>query len=249
MALMKKIILLLTLLICLASCAAEPKFPDYAELSFGGYLELLGEPREDVEKALSMTDETWDYLELDGLPGPRPNLKEPVEVDGAAYTLYLRFTEGPEADSPSSLNRYYYVHTESGDPETKKAAVQALYDLLVTELGEPEEPGVHMVYSQKVSDSGELEGPVTETPTDDPYYTTVREGFEQGFSSTQPYEEKWVLAENVRDSGNEDGNVVLLAYMEVRWLPGGAELEVGCLLREASLTRIARYPQKPLSEQ
>ncbi len=122
-----------------------------------------------------------------------------MEVDGAAYTLYLRFTEGPEADSPSYLNRYYYVHTESGEPETKKAAIQALYDLLVTELGEPEEPGVHMVYSQKLSDSGEPEGPVTETPTDDPYYTTVREGFAQGFSSGQPHEEKWVLAENVRN--------------------------------------------------
>ena len=249
MALIKKIILLLTLLFCLTSCAAEPKFPDYADLSFGGYLELLGEPREDVEKALSMTDETWDYLELDGRPGPRPTLKEPVEIDGAAYTLYFRFTEGPAADSSSYLNQYYYVHTvESDDTETKKAAVQALYDLLVSELGEPEEPGVHMVYSQKVSDSGEPEGPVTETPTDDPLYITVREGFEQGFN-TQSHEEKWVLAENVRESGDEDGNIVLLAYMEVRWLPGGAELEVGYLLREASLTRIARYPQKPLSEQ
>ena len=30
--------------------ARRSRFPDYAELSFGGYLELLGEPREDVEK-------------------------------------------------------------------------------------------------------------------------------------------------------------------------------------------------------
>lgn len=186
MALMKKIILLLALLFCLTACTAEPKFLGCTDCSFGECLELLEEPREDVKKVLPMTDETWDYLELDGRPGPRPNLKEPVEIDGAAYTLYFRFTEESEADATSYLNRYSYVHTmDSNDPETKKAAVQTLYDQLTAELGEPEEAGVHMVYSQKVSDSGEPEGPVTETSTGDPLYMTVRECFERGFG-TQP---------------------------------------------------------------
>ena len=242
------LILAAVLLFCLTACTAEPKFPDYADFSFGGYLESLGELREDIEKALSMTDETWDYLEVDGRPGPRPKLIEPVEVGGAVYTLYFRFTEGPEADSPSYLNRYYYVNTvESGNPETKNAVIQALYDLLVTELGEPEEPGVHMVYSRKVSDTGEPEGPVTETPTDNPLYTTVREGFEQGFR-TQPHEENWVLAEHVSVPGTKDypkdANALLLVTMTVSCYNGnGMELRVELRLLDAAYSRIARFAE------
>ena len=233
-----------------------PKFEELSDISFAGpYLECLGEWREDVEETLGMTDETWDYLEVDGRPGPRPNLKEPVTIGGEDYALYLRFTEGPERDSPSYLSYYYFVRTvESDDPETKNAAIQALYDQLVAELGEPEEPGVHVVLSQSTDDSGEPEGEVTVNPTDDPLYVTVRDGFEQGVHGTQE-SEKWVLAENVLFPGlerekeylTEDTNIVLIATMSVNNYSLGVDLTVEFRLLDASLTDVARYSEEQIA--
>lgn len=236
--------LLLVLIFCLTACTAkqENKFPDYSDFSFGGYLEGMAELREDVEKMYSMTDETWDYLMVDGRPGPRPKLKEPVTIGGEDYTLYFRFTEGPKMDSPSYLGFYYFVNTiESGSSETKNAAIQSLYDLLVAELGEPEEPDVHTVYAQDSS------GTVTVLPSDDPQYKTVRVGLENGFG-TDLYEEKWVLAENAptipTEEVPEDANVLLLATMSVKAYNGsGVELTVELRLLDSTYSQLARYAE------
>lgn len=233
---------------CLAGCAAkdraaEEKFPDYTNSVFAGpYLECLGEYRENVEKTLKFSDETWDWLTTtDGGNGPRPSLKEPVNIDGEDYTLYLRFTEGPEMDSPSYLGYYYYERTiESNDAEVKNASIRALYELLASEFGEPEEPDVSLLFQETAP--GEYE----RLPSEHPLYTTVREGFENGHSTNTC--EKWVLAEHVdafRDLEEAKGkNILLLATLSVNYSPKSVTETVTFRLLESSYSELARYTEE-----
>ena len=232
-----------------------PKFSGVEDFSFAGsYLECLGEFRQDLIEPLSLTDDKWEYLEVDGTPGPRPSTREPVEIGGEDYTLYLRFTQGPASDTPDYLGYYYFERTVEGDVATKDAAIQALYDQLVSELGEPEEPGTHLAF--KIENDGLApEDYILDTENaQPPLYETVRSGMEAGTHGTQEYE-KWVLAEHVLYPGMvvdawslgvepealKDENVALIVTLGVNNHGSGVTLTVEVELCDATLSDVARY--------
>lgn len=232
-----------------------PKFSGFEDFSFAGpYLESLGEFRQDLVEPLSLTDDVWEYLEVDGLPGPRPSMREPVEIGGEDYTLYLRFTQGPERDTPGYLSYYYFERTVEGDAAAKDAAIQALYEQLVMELGEPEEPGTNVAFMVE-NDGLSPEDYIADTETEQPpLYDTVRGGIEAGAHGAQEYE-KWVLADGILYPGMvvdalklgvepeavTDGNVALLVTLGVNNNSSSVVLTVTMRLISAADTEVARY--------
>lgn len=232
-----------------------PKFSGFENFSFAGpYLESLGEFRQDLVEPLSLTDDVWEYLEVDGLPGPRPSMREPVEIGGEDYTLYLRFTQGPERDTPGYLSYYYFERTVEGDAAAKDAAIQALYEQLVMELGEPEEPGTNVAFMVE-NDGLSPEDYIADTETEQPpLYDTVRGGIEAGAHGAQEYE-KWVLADGILYPGMvvdalklgvepetvTDENVALLVTLGVNNNSSSVVLTVTMQLISVADTEVARY--------
>ena len=136
----------------------------------------------------------------------------------------------------------------------KDAAIQALYEQLVMELGEPEEPGTNVAFMVE-NDGLSPEDYIADTETEQPpLYDTVRGGIEAGAHGAQEYE-KWVLADGILYPGMvvdalmlrvepeavTDENVALLVTLGVNNNSSSVVLTVTMRLISAADTEVARY--------
>ena len=141
-----------------------------------------------------------------------------------------------------------------GDAAAKDTAIQALYEQLVEELGEPEEPGTNVTFMIE-NDGLSPEDYIADTETEQsPLYDTVRGGIEAGTHRTQEYE-KWVLADGVLYPGMvvdalklgvepetvTDENVALLVTLGVNNNSSSVVLTVTMQLISVADTEVARY--------
>lgn len=143
------VLLLIVLLTLFTGCRGDL---DDVGLSFGGeYLPYIGKTRESVVNALALDASTEDPSVC--------NLDQTVEVAGEPYTVQLRFsgayTGYPVENDPDGdalvLNYVRFERkVESADRQEKTDAVWEVYDLLRTELGEPEP--IVQVYEKETLD-------------------------------------------------------------------------------------------------
>lgn len=213
-------VMAVSILFCLTACAAEPEplsYPEYEALAFDtSYLSYLGRSAEDVAAELDATGE-WEDISDDSSVPSRPHRLEQVMVDGDAYECYMRLN-GSEAWSVS------FAHvTDSASDEEKNAAVQKVYDLLVSELGEPEAlAGGH----------------------------SVGEGLEEGLKCAvvgkdvlpEQYVAWWVLDEDVKMASDPESDMVLTCHFTVNYAEDSVAVNVDYALYQPSgLYEIARF--------
>ena len=119
-----------------------------------------------------------------GTPNPRPNRIEPAVVDGAEYDYYVRLNSSAEAWGIS------FERSISVTAETKTDELQKVYDLLVSELGEPEElTGAH----------------------------SVGEALTEEFANRTSYTEWWILDEDYEMAFDPGLDMALTCHLTVRY--------------------------------
>ena len=189
----------------------------YEGLSFDTSLfSYLGQPAADVAAALDSTGE-WEYVyDESGTPNPRPNRIEPLVVDGAEYDYYMRLNSSAEAWG-ISFERALSV---SADDKTEE--LQKVYDLLVSELGEPEE----------------LDGALS-----------VGDALEGELANREQYTEWWILDEDYEMAFDPDLDVVLTCHLTVNYQSPSLSIGVHyALYQPSALYEIARYRESGVAK-
>lgn len=179
-------------------------------------LSYLGQPSADVAAALDATGE-WEYVyDENGTPNPRPNRIEPAVVDGAEYDYYVRLNSSAEAWGIS------FERSISVTAETKTDELQKVYDLLVSELGEPEElTGAH----------------------------SVGEALTEEFANRTSYTEWWILDEDYEMAFDPGLDMALTCHLTVRYESPGLTIGIHYALYPPSgLYEIARYRESGVAQ-
>ena len=179
-------------------------------------LSYLGQPSADVAAALDATGE-WEYVyDENGTPNPRPNRIEPALVDGAEYDYYIRLNSSAEAWGIS------FERSISVTAETKTDELQKVYDLLVSELGEPEElTGAH----------------------------SVGEALTEELANRTSYTEWWILDEDYEMAFDPDLDMALTCHLTVQYESPGLTIGVHYALYQPSgLYEIARYRESGVAQ-
>ena len=179
-------------------------------------LSYLGQPSADVAAALDATGE-WEYVyDENGTPNPRPNRIEPAVVDGAEYDYYIRLNSSAEAWGIS------FERSISVTAETKTDELQKVYDLLVSELGEPEElTGAH----------------------------SVGEALTEELANRTSYTEWWILDEDYEMAFDPDLDMALTCHLTVQYESPGLTIGVHYALYQPSgLYEIARYRESGVAQ-
>ena len=179
-------------------------------------LSYLGQPSADVAAALDATGE-WEYVyDENGTPNPRPNRIEPALVDGAEYDYYVRLNSSAEAWGIS------FERSISVTAETKTDELQKVYDLLVSELGEPEElTGAH----------------------------SVGEALTEELANRTSYTEWWILDEDYEMAFDPDLDMALTCHLTVQYESPGLTIGVHYALYQPSgLYEIARYRESGVAQ-
>ena len=179
-------------------------------------LSYLGQPSADVAAALDATGE-WEYVyDENGTPNPRPNRIEPALIDGAEYDYYVRLNSSAEAWGIS------FERSISVTAETKTDELQKVYDLLVSELGEPEElTGAH----------------------------SVGEALTEELANRTSYTEWWILDEDYEMAFDPDLDMALTCHLTVQYESPGLTIGVHYALYQPSgLYEIARYRESGVAQ-
>ena len=179
-------------------------------------LSYLGQPSADVAAALDATGE-WEYVyDENGTPNPRPNRIDPALVDGAEYDYYVRLNSSAEAWGIS------FERSISVTAETKTDELQKVYDLLVSELGEPEElTGAH----------------------------SVGEALTEELANRTSYTEWWILDEDYEMAFDPDLDMALTCHLTVQYESPGLTIGVHYALYQPSgLYEIARYRESGVAQ-
>ena len=212
--------LVLVLIFCLTACTAKTPTVDFEQLSFDTSLfSYLGQPAEKAAAELEESGE-WEYAYLDGKPGVRPTRREPVVVDGDEYTCCVLLNS-------SEVWAISFSREGRTDDDAKKAAeIQKVYDLLISELGEPEAlAGGH----------------------------SVGKSLEEGLKCAvvgkevlpEQYTEWWVLDEDAEMAAHPELDMLLTCRLMVEYAPEYMKISVQyALYQPSALHEIARFATK-----
>lgn len=205
---------------CLTACTAKTPTVDFEQLSFDTSLfSYLGQPAEKAAAELEESGE-WEYAYLDGKPGVRPTRREPVVVDGDEYACCVLLNS-------SEVWAISFSREGRTDDDAKKAAeIQKVYDLLVSELGEPEAlAGGH----------------------------SVGKSLEEGLKCAvvgkevlpEQYTEWWVLDEDMEMIAHPELDMLLTCRLMVEYVPEYMKISVQyALYQPSALHEIARFAAK-----